>query len=1013
MSPLDSIPKLFDSEAALRAETNAVHSDQPPVGDDVAGEALYRALHARHSTALCLSGGGIRSASFALGVIEALAVHPRPAPNQQAQSENRSLLCQFDYLSTVSGGGYIGSWLSAWVARAGFPEVWKTLVGWRPYPDEEPSEIAWLRSYSNYLTPRTGILSPDTWAAISLYVRNLTLNWFVILPALCLTLFAVKGAALAAFWLSVLRQYFPVYFAAIGVILMVFALRFALANRPSQDLCTIDKDQTSKPPGSFNVAAGTRDPHHDETARVRRGAREARFVWLYLLPAISAAFLLSLYLLMRAPKLAEWGLFKSELISLLVGMAIYAVAWIWARPPLKWVPCRDPENGRLETRGHFYWLREFVCWTAAGGVYGGMVALGIYAIAKHPTWGWVLTGNADLDDTNSLFVQAFVYGVPWIVTAQLTAEMIFVGLTSWQPHSDSDREWLGRSSGWFAVSAFGWFVATFLVLDASAYLGWLASEYNPATYTSAILAGASGLFSTLLGRSTKTKPETSGAPAAPWMRWALPLGAIVFLVFLVIGVSAAMDQLMFERGLIYSPAMTIDSTLAATNSGRAPDQQLDRAEDLRWFFIGIGVVLVVAFFAWRGVNINRFSAHSLYRNRLVRGFLGASNPERAPNPFTGFDEADNIRMHALWTPGKSTWQPFHVINIALNIVNSKRLAWQERKAESFTATPLHCGSAASELGFRETREYADKGNGGLTLGTALAISGAAASPNMGYNSSPLVTLLLALFNVRLGWWLGNPGPHGAKTYGKEGPANAIKPFITEMFGLTTDESDYVYLSDGGHFENLALYEMIRRRCRCIVLSDAGCDPDYGFADLGNAVRKIAIDLGVYISFGELRTLKKRTKDGSLIEGAYYAIGEIDYQTAPGGDLSSANGTILYIKPGYHGTESAGVVAYATANAAFPHESTADQFFSESQFESYHALGFEIMNSVLERGLTLIDSGWPDRTGPTAQAGPTICAIIEALARAKGDKKPPRLSDALRFLDKDDLAAARKLLSENS
>src|ERR1051325_812720 len=108
MSPLDSIPKLFDSEAALRAETNAVHADQPAVPDSVAGEALYRALHARHSTALCLSGGGIRSASFALGVIEALAVHPRPAPNHQAPSEDQSLLCQFHYLSTVSGGGYIG-----------------------------------------------------------------------------------------------------------------------------------------------------------------------------------------------------------------------------------------------------------------------------------------------------------------------------------------------------------------------------------------------------------------------------------------------------------------------------------------------------------------------------------------------------------------------------------------------------------------------------------------------------------------------------------------------------------------------------------------------------------------------------------------------------------------------------------------------------------------------------------------------------------------------------------------
>src|SRR5205085_2030350 len=146
---------------------------------------------------------------------------------------------------------------------------------------------------------------------------------------------------------------------------------------------------------------------------------------------------------------------------------------------------------------------------------------------------------------------------------------------------------------------------------------------------------------------------------------------------------------------------------------------------------------------------------------------------------------------------------------------------------------------------------------------------------------------------------------------------------------------YVYLSDGGHFENLGLYEMIRRRSRCIVVSDAGCDPDYGFEDLGNAVRKIAIDLGVYISFDTLKELKPRSKDGSIIQGVYYAVGTIDYKTAPEwkdvGGKPPENGHILYIKPGYHGTEAADVVAYAKQHGTFPHETTGDQFFSESQF----------------------------------------------------------------------------------
>jgi len=151
-----------------------------------------------------------------------------------------------------------------------------------------------------------------------------------------------------------------------------------------------------------------------------------------------------------------------------------------------------------------------------------------------------------------------------------------------------------------------------------------------------------------------------------------------------------------------------------------------------------------------------------------------------------------------------------------------------------------------------------------------------------------------------------------------------------------------------HFENLGLYEMVRRRCRLIVISDAGRDPAYSFEDLGNAVRKIAIDLGVPIRFHRLEKLKRRPIDGSdILEHCdYHAIADIDYQEADGEGVQ--NGLILYVKAGYHGTESAGVRSYAMANIDFPHQSTANQWFTESQFESYRSLGFEIMEDLLYR-----------------------------------------------------------------
>ena len=239
---------------------------------------------------------------------------------------------------------------------------------------------------------------------------------------------------------------------------------------------------------------------------------------------------------------------------------------------------------------------------------------------------------------------------------------------------------------------------------------------------------------------------------------------------------------------------------------------------------------------------------------------------------------------------------------------------------------------------------------------------------MGYISSAPLAFLMALFNVRLGWWLGNPGKSGEVTHTYDGPRNALVPFLSEMLGMTSDTNKYVYLSDGGHFDNLALYEMVRRRCRFIVLSDAGGDPDFAFAALGNAVRKIEIDLGVPIHFRGLDKLKPRHSPDRLDEllagqppppvnkgnaepPPYHAIGIIDYPAADGPGVEK--GIILYVKPCYHGTESsAGIRSYAISNSSFPHDSTANQWFGESQMESYRALGFEIMDGLLRKAQDL-------------------------------------------------------------
>jgi hypothetical protein len=270
------------------------------------------------------------------------------------------------------------------------------------------------------------------------------------------------------------------------------------------------------------------------------------------------------------------------------------------------------------------------------------------------------------------------------------------------------------------------------------------------------------------------------------------------------------------------------------------------------------------------------------------------------------------------------------------VVSSTNQAWQERKAESFTMTRRFCGNPF--VRYQPTAAYGGKKKGGLTLGTAMAISGAAVSPNQGYNSSPLIGFLLMLFNVRLGWWLGSPRASG---YHREGPRFSLSPALRELAGDTSDKSKWIYLSDGGHFENLGLYEMVRRRCRKIVVSDAGCDPGFSFEDLGNAVRKIYIDFGVSIEFEKLEI---KARQNPPVPGIRFAIGSIHYPGSP------RPGWLLYLKPTYQETtERADIRSYAAAHLAFPHESTTDQWFSESQLESYRALGANITEYICSGG----------------------------------------------------------------
>ena len=292
------------------------------------------------------------------------------------------------------------------------------------------------------------------------------------------------------------------------------------------------------------------------------------------------------------------------------------------------------------------------------------------------------------------------------------------------------------------------------------------------TAVSSVLAAAWAALTGLgvvAGRSERTKTGEGN----PILEWAGRVAPVSFVLGYLLILSTLIHRIVVVRpgalsihdleGLLQGYSLDVVRALAQAQLPvpADPTAWLDVAS-----IAGQGVALGLAawFVSWL-VDLNQFSLHLFYRNRLVRCFLGAPRPRKA-NPFTGFDSDDDLALTSLG--GRSTSRPYPIFNAALNLVGGKNLAWQQRKAASFVFTPGYCGFDApcgrtrrDRYGYvhayRRTSAHASDEKS-LTVGLAMAISGAAASPNMGYHSSPTLSFLMTVFNVRLGWWLRNPSP---------------------------------------------------------------------------------------------------------------------------------------------------------------------------------------------------------------------------------------------------------------
>lgn len=863
-------------------QSEELSEQSPSPGAQIGGES--EALHDHALSGLALSGGGVRSASFAMGAIQSLS--------------RFGYLGVFDYVSAVSGGGWAAGWMAAWAYRhtTGIDGVQDELFKSR---QADSAPMRWVRRHISYLAPRPGLTSGDSWALLAAYIAN----W---LPTLTLASLATLSLMLLPHALSATSVYLlaggTVPHLTAAVILCLLAIAFMSLLR--------------------RLMLYYREPGERE-----RNSPQLKWIVMGLLLLTTVSFVITFpamahYLMdptsvMGAvardtpwmPLAAGWVVLM--LISL-VGAKVLASSWgqnlveaIYKRSGASMV-----RSGTLERHcvdGSREWLAFFVS-SALVTLFMVTLVLPLTAYSlEHPGF-------------------RIAFGPLIIVAGIVTAEMFSMMLFH---RREIDRAWAARLGGWLMAPLVGWTVLATCSLGA-----------------------------TLVLRKSD-------------MKW-IALSGAVSLTVLGLGSVWALVRRMPERRQVMSVAAALAVLVplvplaAGVLTRDVAGKQYDAATLWIYLFSAMLLLIVVAV----ACNVNRYSLHAVYKHGLVRTFLGASRfslrnaniadyrdtPKedleshqfraRRAQPATDIDEADNPPLAWLVSrPGRE--MPVLLFNAAINGISLTDREGRAPRQWPFTFSQRYTGSPAAGIGYAATETYQpDSGDPGLTLGSAMAVSGAAVSPTAGVSTHPIRAFILGVLNARLGMWLGNPSAP-EELRGRSPPLGGYT-ILKEMLGSRARFGNWVHLSDGGHFENLGIYELVRRGCSRIVAIDASCDPERDFGDLADAIRRARIDLGVEIfrhdpwnirSPAAAAMASHRTKSASTSWMWF----EINYgQGLPPGRL-------LYIKPSLYENQvlRPEILNYWKQEPAFPHESTINQFFTERQMEAYRSLGETCMRDALQ------------------------------------------------------------------
>ena len=853
---------------------------------------------------LAISGGGIRSATFALGVLESL--------------KDVRLLSKFHYLSTVSGGGYIGSWLSANCRRR--PD-WLT--------GDWTESIRYLRRYSNYLSPQVGFFSADTWSMVTIWLRNtiliqatviLAIACALILPHPLFAVFDWWPHAGRGRWLTVALFIFGIVGIAGNHWQLTAGAPFELRPRPGPDgqamprsWRPVDLLRAQSWKIGAPIAAGLFllallamwlfefDPFQILPSDISTGEALKRSGVASLIAAllvlsgfclqpvavriVATPFLRKIF--GRSDSLEDMptqvnytqGYVQFCVVVPLMSVALLVTAVMWAQA----VGVEDVTSlagltsySELLTQGWKFWPFHLAI------VFVSFWLLSIFAITSRREPKRILVAllapaaaAAALHALLAAIVlvfqwfktyvggewMAFVWGPPFVAAAFVLSIVVLIGMLG-RDSPDGVREWWSRLGAWLAIYAVAW-----MVIAVSAVYGplWVTRALEQVTWKT--FTGAAGWLATVAGglmagnsSSTGGKTEGVGAKAKDILARVAPF---VFIAGVLLAVGYVLHLIIVSNG------------------------------GTRWWEQGAAPLAKRLARHAGGVSRRHAAPRMACRHQRVQPERVLPEPAgpRLPRRHARREGPQPAELHRLRRQGRPAARrslpvetlngPLHVVNCALNLGGSSDLALHTRHSASFTMSPaslrkrVHVPRPARQRGgdrlccdcrVRPPHRRTHAGTGGLGVRRGgqpehgLSHVGGHRLPADRCSTSGSA----GGFRIRCSRPLMAPCRR----------TSACTYLVTELFGMASDKSSFVMVSDGGHFENMAVYELIRRQCRVIVISDGECDVDYTFGGLGTLIRVCEVDFGCRIT---INVDALRPTGESKWSTRRFAVGDIVYQ----------------------------------------------------------------------------------------------------------------------------------------